>query len=441
MLMDQAKPRALLVPMREDVTGGIAGAIWMVFAAAGLVLLVACANVANLILVRADARQRELAVREALGAGRARVLGHFLAESGVVTAVAAALGLALAVLAVRTLVAAGPAELPRLAEVAIGGTEVLFTLAVAGMLAIVCSIVPALRIGRVHLSNALREGGRAGTAGRTRHRVRGALVAAQIALALVVLAGSGLLLRTFQRLHAIEPGFNADKVATLWLSAPGARYRGDTALVGFFSQLTARVAAIPGVQSVGISSRLPFLSFGMNQNPFYPEDDPSYATKIPRLQLFTTTDGGYFRTMGIPLVAGRLFGSLTTQRGDEAIISQSTAEHFWKDSTGNAALGKRFRPLPFGPWYTVIGVVGNARDTALTAPPSPTVYFPQVVAADTLLRQTQRTMALVVRTTGEPTQILPAVQRALRELDPTLPTFSVARPSLRCCSEPLAYMG
>jgi len=425
MLMDQAKPVAVLIPMRKDVTGDIAGTLWMIAAAAGLVLLVACANVANLILVRADSRQRELAVREALGAGRARVLGHFLAESAVLALGAGAIGLGVATLAVRALVRAGPANLPRLSEVSIGATEVAFAVLVSGFIALVCSIIPALRIGRVQLGNALREGGRGGTTGRARQRVRGALVAAQIALALVVLAGSGLLVRTFQRLNAVKPGFDAEHVTTLWVAAPRARYKTDTTLVRFYSQLTAAVARLPGAQSVGLSSRLPLVRHGMNQNPFYVEGDVSSASKIPQLQIFTTIDGGYFRTMGIPLLAGRNFGSLETQPENEAIVSQRTAEHFFKDSTGATALGKRFRPLPTGPWYTVIGVVGNARDTALTAVPSHTVYFAQVVPRDTLLGQTRSTMALVVRSAGDPAAIIPAVRSALREIDPTLPTFDV----------------
>jgi putative ABC transport system permease protein len=425
MLLAQAKPQPLLVPMRKDVTADIAGTLWMVFAAAGLVLLVACANVANLILVRADSRQRELAVREALGAGRGRVLGHFLSESAVLTVAAGVLGVIVAYVAVRTLVSAGFAELPRISEIALGGTEVLFAIGVSALIALVCSVIPALRIGRVQLANALREGGRAGTAGRARHRVRGALVAAQIALALVVLAGSGLLLRTFQRLHAIKPGFDPENVMTLWVSAPRARYTSDTTLVRFYSQVTARIAELPGVRSVGITSRLPLMLSGMNKNPFYPENDATWANKVPPLQVFTTVDGGYFRTMGIPLIAGTTFGNLETQRGEQAIISRLTAQQFFKDSTGAAALGKRFSQLPGGPLYTIIGVVGDVRDTALTAPASQTVYFPQALPHDTLLGQTRSTMALVVRTSGEPAAIVPAVRRALREVDATLPTFQV----------------
>ena len=425
VLLDQARPSPLLVPLRQDQTEAIARTLWMVAAAAGLVLLVACANVANLVLVRADSRQRELAVREALGAGRARVLAHFLGESALLAAIAAALGLIVAWIAVRALVVAGPAGIPRLEELSIDATTVLFAVAVATVAAGITSVIPALRIGRVPLFHALREGGRGGTAGKSQHRLRGAMVAVQIALALVVLAGSGLLVRTFQRLNAVRPGFEAERVATFWLSLPRARYANDSALVRFWTTVTERVAALPGVQSVGLSSRLPLLPYGMNRNPFYAEDDPTTETQIPPLQLYTVADGAYFRTMGIPLVAGRPFDRLGVQRAGEAIISQRTAEQFWKDPTGRAAIGKRFRSLPNSPWYTIVGVVGDARDTALAAAPAQTVYFPVSADRDTLFSQGQRTLALVVRTAGEPTTVIKPVQGAIRELDPTLPTFEV----------------
>jgi hypothetical protein len=250
-----------------------------------VVLLVACANVTNLILVRADGRQRELAVREALGAGRGRVLAYFLAESLVITAVSGVVGLLLATLAIGVLVRSGPAAIPRLTEVHVDLMTVGFAIAVVIAVALVCSIVPALRIGRVDLSNALREGGRGGTAGRARQRVRSALVAAQIALALVALASSGLLLRTFQQLNAVRPGFDAERVSTFWLSLPGARYPSDTTVVRFYAQLLERVRGLPGVSDAGISSRLPLMSNGMSQDPLYPENDPAYDDRrwvLPR---------------------------------------------------------------------------------------------------------------------------------------------------------------
>ena len=423
MLLDQAKPRPFLVELKDDVTGGISRTLWLVAAAAALVLLVACANVTNLILVRADARQRELAVREALGAGRGRVLAHFLAESAVITAIAGAIGLGVAALAVRALVAAGPVEIPRLSELSVGSATIVFAIVVSAIVAMLCSLIPALRLGRLRLSSALREGGRSGTAGRVQQRVRSTLVAAQIALALVALAGSGLLVRTFFQLNAVRPGFSPERVTTQWVSLPRMRYPNDTAVVQFYARLLDRVRALPGVQTAAISSRLPLTGRGMNQNPFYPEGDHSYDKKIPPLQIFTTTDGDYFRAMSIPLIAGRTFEPLARQRSDEAVISQATALMFFHDSTGQRALGKRFTDLPGGNWYTIVGVVGNVRDTALAAAPSMTVYYPEVVSTQQFNNQTNRTMALVVRTAGEAGTISAAIQRTIRELDPTLPVF------------------
>jgi predicted permease len=252
------------------------------------------------------------------------------------------------------------------------------------------------------------------------------LVVSQIALALVALAGSGVLIRTFQQLNAVRPGFNPANLATFWISLPQVRYPNDTVVVGFHTQLLDRVRRLPGVEAAGIASRLPLVTRAMNQNPFFPEDDPSYATKLPPLQIFTTSDGDYFRTMGIPLLAGKVFDRLDVQRPGEAVISQATAVQFWKDSTGQQALGKRFRDLPGGTPYTVIGVVGDVRDTALAAPPSQTVYFAQVPKGpDQLDTQTRTTIALVVRTAGEPSMITNAVQRTVRDLDPSLPVFDV----------------
>jgi predicted permease len=250
-------------------------------------------------------------------------------------------------------------------------------------------------------------------------------VASQIAIALVVLSGSGLLVRTFMSLHAIRPGFDPENVATLWISLPRGQYKQNAEIGRFYSTLVNRVAQLPNVKSVGVTSRLPLVLRGINPNPLYPEDDPSYATKLPPLQMFTTVGGDYFRTMGIPLIAGKTFDRMEAQRDGEAIISRRAARFFWKDSTGVAALGKRFRALPTEPLSMVVGVVGDVRDTMLAAPPSPTIYFPELVQRAAATSHTVRTMALAIRTTGDPTPVISAAQRIIREIDPSLPTFDV----------------
>lgn len=423
MLLDQAKPVPRLVPMRDDLVGDISRTLWMVAATAALVLLVTCANVANLLLVRADGRHRELSVRAALGAGQARVLAHFFTESGVLTAISSLLGLGAAAVAIRLLVTAGPAEIPRLAEVRVDASVVGFTIIVGTLVALACSAIPAVRFMRANPLAGLRDGGRGGTVGGHRQRARGVLVAAQMAFALVVLAASGLLLRSFQRLHAVRPGFNPDGVATLWLALPSLRYAGDSDVVRFYARLAERASHLPGAQAVGLTSRLPLERSGMNEDPFWVEGDASFTNKIPPLQMYTMTDGGYFKAMGIPLLAGRTFDPIDHQNSQEAIISQATAIRFFRDSTGRAALNKRFQSLPNGMWRTIVGVVGSARDTALSSSPTPVVYLPESVSRDTVDNPLARTMALVVRTSGDVATMTRSMQTLVRALDPTLPTF------------------
>jgi predicted permease len=425
MMLDQAKPTPRLVPMREDIVGGVSRTLWIVAAAALLVLLVTCANVANLLLVRADARHRELSVRSALGASRGRVMMHFFTETAVLAVVSSLLGLAAAYAAIRFLVAATPGDIPRLAEVRVDATVAVFTLVVAALVAVACSAIPAIRFMRSDTLTGLRDGGRGGTAGSSRQRARSLLVALQMALALVVLAASGLLLRTFQRLHAVHPGFNPDGVATLWVSTPGLRYPNDTLVARFYQQLVDRASKLPGVTAAGVSSHLPLQSNGSDHDPFFAQGDASTANKLPPLETYASADSGYFRAMQIPLITGRTFDRLERQNGREAIISLATAIYFFHDSTGRAAIGKRFRELPSGDWNTVIGVVGDVRDTSLMAAPDRAVYFPEAATNDTLNGPVHRTMALVARTSGDPVALTREMQRVLHELDPTLPSFQM----------------
>ncbi|HEU4786812.1 MAG TPA: FtsX-like permease family protein, partial [Gemmatimonadaceae bacterium] len=432
MLLDQSRPSPRLVLMRDDTVGNFARTLWVVAAVAVLVLLVTCANVANLLLVRADGRHRELAVRSALGASRSQVLVQFFAESALLAGIASVLAIVGSVIGIKLLVSAAPTVIPRLAEIHVDAVTIAFTVVVALLVAVACSIVPAVRFLRSNPLASLREGGRSGTAGGQRQRARNILVAAQMAFALVVLAASGLLFRSFQRLHTVRPGFNPTHVATLWISLPPARYRSDTSVVHFYANLAQRAAQVPGVQSVGVTSRVPLVRYGAGSaSGVYVEGDATYANAIPPLQFYTKTDGAYFKAMGIPLIAGRTFGPIEAlQQPGEAIISQHTAELFFHDSTGRTALGKRFQSMPKGPWHTVVGVVGSVHDTSLSAPVTGAVYLPHAVAADTgagtpSWEKLSPTMALVARTTTDPAAVTRALQALVRELDPTLPTFDV----------------
>jgi len=438
LLMDQAKPRPRLYPLRDDVVGDASKTLWMVAAAALLVLLVTCANVANLLLVRADGRHRELSVRAALGAGRARVVTHFLTEAGVLAAVSAAFGLVAATFVLRALVAVGPAQLPRLSEVGMDWSVAVFTLVVTAIVAVACSAIPAIRFLRADALSGLRDGGRGGTAGASRQRARGILVAAQMAFALVALVASGLLLRSFERLHAVRPGFNPDGVATVWVALPQLRYKNDTAVVRFYANLAERAKHLPGVTAFGVSSRLPLQNGDMDQDPLLVEGQWDPSKKLGSLQLYSIADAGYFKAMSMQLVAGRMFDRMEQQRGDESIISTETAKLMFGDSTGASALGKRYQVLPNGVYHTVIGVVRSARDTSLFAPPTPSVYMPESVSPDTLYGPGWK-MALVARTTGDVAATTRSLRQIVHELDPALPTFD-ARSMETTVSESLARL-
>jgi predicted permease len=353
------------------------------------------------------------------------VLAHFFAESAVLTALSVVCALAATAFGIRLLVHSGSAQIPRLTEVRVDGAVAAFAVIVAAIVAVACSAIPALRFMRADPLAGLRDGGRSGTIGAHRQRARGALVIAQMAFALVILAGSGLLLRSVQRLRSVHPGFNAEGVGSLWLALTSQRYVGDSTVMQFGQRVRDAAERIPGVISVGITSRVPLEDHAMNQSPLYVEGDVAGANAMPMLETYTTADRGYFSTMSIPLITGRMFDALERQHGDEALISREVSRALFHDSTGRTAVGKRFRIVPNGMWHTVIGVVGGVRDTALAAPPTRLVYLPPTVGGDTIGGQLSRTMGIVFRTAndGDVPAATRALQRMLRDLDPALPTF------------------
>ena len=426
MMLDQAKPVPYLTSLRQDVVGDVSRTLWMIAATAALVLLVTCTNVANLMLVRADARHREFAVRAALGAGRRRVVGQFFSEAIVLASVAAVFGLGGAWIGVQLLVSSGPTQIPRLTEIHVGWQVIAFTILTTVLVAFACSLVPAVRFLRGPVYSGLREGDRGGTTGRARQRARSMLVGAQIAFALVVLATSGLLLRSFERLTNVRPGFDADGLATLWITTPHQRYPNDTAIVQFYSQLTQRAAQIPGVRSVGLTAHLPLAGNGMNWSPGYVDGNVADRTKIPPLAIYSMVDSGYFSTMRMPIIAGHGFADMQRQTPDEVVISRTAARVYFNDSTGANALNKVIRELPTSVPLRVIGVVSDVRDTSLAAPPSPEIYQSESVAGDTTFGGVQQTMALVVRTRDNVATTTRAMEAAVHDIDPTLPTFDVA---------------
>lgn len=427
-VIENARIEPTVVPLRDVVIGAFGPVLWVVAATAGLVLLVACANIANLLLVRAEGRQKELTVRSALGAGQGRVLAHFFAEGVVLAVLGGVVGAVLAKVGVRLLVQYGPAGLPRLHEVHVDLTALAFAAVASVVAALLATLFPALRQGKLNLGSMLREGGRSGTAGRHRQRLRGVLVAAQVAMALVLLSASGLLARSVLRLRAVRPGFDASNVLTLRVDLPNVAYPKPSDAVRFYTQLVERVSSLPGVRGVSVTSKAPLLVEGSNLNPVSREDRPPGPNELPPLATFIRASNTYFQTMGIPLVAGRSFSGMTdAQSPFEVIISRKLAKEQWGDSSGAAAIGARVKALT-GTIYTVIGVAETVLDSSLAAPPTAQVYFPVVPAADTgadndLIGVGE--MSLVVRTTGDPTVITPAVRREIAALDRTLPVFNL----------------
>jgi predicted permease len=418
--LNEVRPRPTVRSLRDEITNGIARTLWMLAAAAALVLLVACANVSNLMLIRADGRSLELSVREALGAGRLRIITHFASEALVLTWASGVAGLVLAWVALRALVALGPADVPRLTELHLNVKTVVFALVIALGSAAVCSIVPLIRLRRTRLAINLRDGGRNDTAGKARQRLRATIAAVQIGVALVLLAGSALLLRTFERLHNEQPGFSSTNVMTIWTQLPFARY-GDSAAVAFYGRLAAQVDGLPGVRVAGLTNRLPLGDGELRQLSFRVADEGT------ELQLpVSVIDDAYFSAITIPLIAGHGFARMGVQRDGEVVVSRRAAGALWHDPTGRSAVGKRLTLMPSGPTYTVIGVVGDVRDQDLATAPSAMIYTPQAVPIQTITEPgARRTMALVVKTAGPPTTIVEEVRRVVRQLDPTIPIFNV----------------
>lgn len=427
-LLKQSRAAPIVRPMRDAVVGGFARTLWVVAATVMLLLVVTCANVANLLLVRAQARAHEHAVRAALGANRGRLLGRFFAEAGVLAAAGAVLGVALAIAATALLVRFGPSNFPRLSSVHVDATAVAFTIGIAALVTLVCAAFPALRLESADVSTFLREGGRSGTGGRSRHRAQRVLIVVQVALAVVLLAGSGLLARTVEALSAVQPGFDPSGTLAFTISLPQAQYPRSGNVSRFYDEALGRLAALPGVSDAGIVSKLPLVG-GEPLGPVDVEHVSLPPNTLPPVFPFPMASAGYFRAMHIALLAGRLF----TQASDpnsasEAIVSRAFAERYWHDSTGRTALGHRVKVVSNN-WSTIVGVVESVRDTSLEAAPIGQLYLPLSVASptlpDSLAPYSPRVASIVLRTRGDPAALSGAARRVLRGMDATVAVYDV----------------
>jgi len=438
-LFDVAGYRIVLTPLRDDVVGDVGSSLWVLAGAAFFVLLVGCANVATLFLVRAEARRREAAVRAALGAGRSGLVSHTLTEAMVLTTLGAGLGLLLTAAGVHFLSRAGAGRLPRLAELSIGGGLMIAVIALTVVVGLGCGALAVARLWTLPTASVLRSGGRGATGGLDRQRARKMLVATQVALAFTLLAGSGLLARTYWKLRAVQPGFDPTNVLAFRVGLPSSSYPGAAAVARFYQTARDRLAAIPGVRAVGAVSKLPLGPGYVSGNTIWLEDRPNddFSGNSGNLVF---ASGDYFEAMGIPVLAGRVLDRVDPDRPlAEVVVSASFARHFWGDSMGTTVVGRRIRFAPTIPWQTIVGVVGDVRNQSLDQPPDRLVYLPSTIAwvplrgdsaqggvASAWFDYLPRVMSIVVAVRGDPAAIAATARATIRSLDPTLPLFDVA---------------
>jgi putative ABC transport system permease protein len=407
-----------VAPLRDQLYGGMRRGLLVLLAAVAFVLLIACANVANLLLVRTAGRHREIAVRRALGAGRLRLARQLLVESVTLALAGGALGLLLALWGVSALPALMPAGLLRLETIPLDARVLSFTLLVSLVTGLGFGMAPLVEGSGLHLAEALKEGGRGMASGTRSRQLRHVLITAEIALSLALVIGAGLLIKSFVRLTSVDPGFRTRNLITARVSLPESQYRDDHLVAAFFHDLVERTRTVPGVQLASVVSRLP-LTGGSGGDPFSIEGRPYDASgRTPQVANQQVVGADYFRTMQIPLLAGRVLAERESQ--PVAVINQTMARGFWPAKPLNA-IGRRIvlgAPRPGAAWLTIVGIVGDVRNSSLDAQPLPQMYVPVEHAPS-------RSMALVIRTAGDTGSVISAVRAQLFALVPNLPLYDV----------------
>jgi len=374
-IFDDARIGPNLRPLKIDVIGDVGSTLWVLMGSIGLVLLIACANVANLLLVRVEGRRQELAVRSALGASPYRIAGELLLESITLGFLGSALGLGLAYAALRVLVLIAPEGIPRINEIGIDGPVLLFTFVISLLASVLFGCIPIFKYAGVRLSTGIREGGRANSGSREQHRARSVLVVVQVALALVLLICSGLMIRTFLALTHVNPGFaQPAQVQTFRIGIPDTQVKDNESVVRTFDAMRSKIAAIPGVSSVTVSTSFPM--DGNSSNDLVFAQDKAYSEgQIPPIRRFAFVIPGFFETEGTPLVAGRDFTWTDIYKTlPVAIISENFAREYW-DSPANA-IGKRIRVATTDDWREIIGVAANVYGDGVSKTPPSMVYWP-----------------------------------------------------------------
>jgi predicted permease len=425
-MVEEARLGPNLRPLKQDAVGDVGKILWVLMGTVGLVLLIACANVANLFLVRAEGRQRELAIRTAMGASWGQIAQELLFESLSLGIVSGVFGLFLAYAGVRLLVAKGPESIPRLDEITIDPTVLLFTLGISLLAGVLFGLIPVLKYARPDLTAALKEGGRSSSDGREHHRARNVLVVSQISLALVLLVSSGLMIRTFQALRKVQPGFvHPEDVLTLRVSIPQAEISDEEKVVRTHEQILRRMEQIPGVDSVGLSTSITMDGNDSN-DPIFVEKFPAPEGQIPPLRRFKWISPNYFATMGNPILIGRdLTWADIYNKAPVAIITENLAKEYWKDPT--KAVGGRIRETPKNPWREIVGVVGNEYDDGVNRKATPEVYWPMLMEnfwGDKLVAQRNMAYAIRSKRVNSPT-FFKEIQQTVWSASPNLPLANV----------------
>lgn len=374
-MMEDARLAPNVRLLADDLLGDIGRSLWVVMATIGIVLLIACANVANLLLVRAEGRSQELAVRAVLGAGRGRLAREMFVESLTLSLLGGLAGIGFAVIVVKLVLKLSPTRLPRFEQISIDTTAVLFTLAISVAAGLVFGAIPVYKHTRVHLAEALRSGGRNASSSRNRNVTRNSLTVIQVALALVLLIGSGLMIRTFQSMRKINPGFSQpEALQTFRISIPRNASVKDSEVLLMQQSLSERLAALPGVTGASMITGLPMTDF-QSQDPIFASDHTYAANQIPTLRRFITAAPGTFQTLGASLVAGREYTWADIhEKRDVVLISENFAREYW--GSAQAAVGKQIRSNSTDPWSEVVGVIGDIRHDGAERNAPTSVYWP-----------------------------------------------------------------
>ncbi len=402
-----------LVSLQEQIVGGIRLPLLVLFGATAFVLLIACVNVANLLLARSTARQKEIAIRTTLGAGRLRLMGQLFTESLLLSVLGGAIGMFLAYWGIKLLVAFAPSDVPRVGEISLDSRVFIFTLLLSVLTGVVFGIVPALQASKPDLNNSLKEGGRGSSEGGYRKQIHNLLVGVEIALALMLLISSGLMIRSILKLQEVNPGFNAKNVLTMQIALPISKYSAPEQIAGFYQQSLERIGNLPGVESAGMISELPLS--GVGQDIYFtvegrPVDDPNRRP----VANYRTIAHEYFRAMEIPLLRGRYFTKQEELGAAVVIINDAIAKAYFPDGD---TLGKHLvidvgEPLK----AEIVGIVGNVRHFSLEAEPYHDMYLPLIALPKT---------NLVVRTALDPLSIVKGVQNEIRAIDRDQPVANI----------------